>query len=119
MGERGQGGAEHVRCPEGIFCPSKALCPYQHSDSSDLEQAEDEEDLFQSMAPSFPDLPAPALANSDLVKSGVPSEVLNEYLDIEGEEGEREAAAGSQDYLQAVAHNVVQRVGTVYQWFLG
>lgn len=105
----GQDKAESVRCPAGIFCSHKADCPYQHSEASD------EEDLFQSMAPSFPD--PPSLAKSDSVKSGLPSEVLNEYLDIEGDDGELQP--GSDAYLQALAQTVASKVGTAYQWLVG
>jgi len=86
-----------VGCREGANCEYKCSCPYSHI----------EEDLFQSMAPVFPEA---ELSHS--ARSGLEPDVLNEYLDIEGVEETPESHA----YLQELVQRVSDKADMAYQW---
>jgi hypothetical protein len=89
---------EGVRCRDDTFCKYRETCPYSHP----------EEDLFQSMAPVFPEADLSHSARSDLE-----SDVLNEYLVIEGV---TEASSSDQAYLQGIVQQVSEKADIAYQW---
>ena len=89
---------EGVRCRYEASCKHRETCPYSHP----------EEDLFKSMAPVFPEADLSHSARSDLE-----SDVLNEYLVIEGV---TETSSSDQPYLQGIVQQVSEKADIAYQW---